>query len=501
MSAPAMSPLELILRQCAASAPQPWYPSDFARHTGTPRDSLDPHLERLRMGGFVQLTEWTEGHGQGYILTPAGRELLERPKLMERAREGYLPDRAPGEEPSGPPVMHMPEIEGDALRAALFSDANPIVTRLLILANIGFFLFGMIVALREGVGIGAYIGRPSNLILLKQGAIFGPIVYARNEWWRLLTCCFVHIGIIHIAINMYSLWIIGPLLERILGPWRYLLLYLLAGIGGSLGVLISSPMTVTAGASGAIWGLMTGLAVYVFANRRSLPPPIFQAWFRQLITVILLNAFLTMGVSGISKGGHFGGGLAGALLVVPVDYLRRKHGSRVWLAAVVIVGISLVGFGYTHRTVETTFAGREIPANIDADPRVEEAEESRFIDQYAKLVRERDTAASQLYNEVDRAVIFWNPDERNQDEVKEKLGQIKKEITALEQTKQQLTEAGPFMSPVVERARQAGINLMAGYVSLLNETAECLRQNKKCDLKADEQKLIKLRSQWNALFR
>src|SRR5262249_27493018 len=139
--------------------------------------------------------------------------------------------------------------------------------------------------------------------------------------------------------------------------------------------------------------------------------------------------------------------------------------------------------------------------NIDPDSRMEDAEEARFIDQYAKLVSQRDTAASQLYNEVDRAIIFWKPDERNQDEVKEKLDQIKKEIAALEQTKQKLAEAGPFMTPVVERARQAGINLMAGYVSLLNETAECLRQNKKCDLQADEQKLIKLRSQWNALFR
>src|SRR4051794_31982725 len=95
MDATAMPPLELILRQCAGAAPQPWYPSDFLRETGAPRGVLDPHLDRLRLGGFIGLTEWVEGRGQGYVLTPAGQELVDKPRFMARVREGLLPERRP----------------------------------------------------------------------------------------------------------------------------------------------------------------------------------------------------------------------------------------------------------------------------------------------------------------------------------------------------------------------------------------------------------------------
>src|SRR6267378_5751680 len=87
------NPLEMILRLCAAEAPKPWYPSVYTQTTGEPRDRLDPHLDRLRLGGFVQLTDWVQGKGQGYALTPAGGQLLEQPRLLARLRNGDLPPR------------------------------------------------------------------------------------------------------------------------------------------------------------------------------------------------------------------------------------------------------------------------------------------------------------------------------------------------------------------------------------------------------------------------
>ena len=72
--------MEDILRLCATAAPNPWYPSEYVRSTGIPRDNLDLPLERLRVGGLIRLTVWVKGTGQGYVLTPEGEEALQSPR-------------------------------------------------------------------------------------------------------------------------------------------------------------------------------------------------------------------------------------------------------------------------------------------------------------------------------------------------------------------------------------------------------------------------------------
>ena len=282
MSEVAMPPLEMILRQCASAAPQPWYPKQYAQKSGVSRDSLDPHLDRLRLGGFVQLTEWTKDFGQGYQLTPAGKDLLDRPRLLDDVRQGNLPEgRPPEPEAAAQPEV---EIEGDRVREMVASRAPfaPRVTLALIWLNIAWFGVGLMMAQRAGVSLEDYFAmKAPGPVLLAQGALRGDLIYDDHQWWRLLTMAFVHIGLLHLLANMFSLWMIGPLVERGLGPRRYLLFYLLSALGGGLGVLVETPNTVAAGASGAIWGVMGGLGVYVFANRQSLPPDTFQWWARR----------------------------------------------------------------------------------------------------------------------------------------------------------------------------------------------------------------------------
>ena len=89
----------------------------------------------------------------------------------------------------------------------------------------------------------------------------------QGEWWRVLSCCFVHIGLLHLVMNMFMLFWIGPLLERMWGPWRFLLIYLISGVGGSFAVLGATPEVLVAGASGTIWGIMTSMAAWVVLNR------------------------------------------------------------------------------------------------------------------------------------------------------------------------------------------------------------------------------------------
>src|SRR5258707_6413849 len=84
MSFSAPEPLQAILHNCASAAPNPWYPKVFAQSTGIDRDSLDSNLEKLRLAGLIQLTDWIPGSGQGYVLTPEREQLLGRPDLLSR---------------------------------------------------------------------------------------------------------------------------------------------------------------------------------------------------------------------------------------------------------------------------------------------------------------------------------------------------------------------------------------------------------------------------------
>jgi rhomboid protease GluP len=152
--------------------------------------------------------------------------------------------------------------------------------------------------------------------------IFGAKVNALindGEWWRLVTSMFLHIGIIHLAVNCFSLYNVGSLLERFIGSVRFAVIYLLAGICGSLASYWFSPLTISAGASGAIFGLLGAVGVFFFLHRK-----LFGAAANRLLTniavVALLNLSLGASLSGIDNYAHLGGlmgGLAVSVLLVP----------------------------------------------------------------------------------------------------------------------------------------------------------------------------------------
>lgn len=139
-----------------------------------------------------------------------------------------------------------------------------------------------------------------------DGSIF---VTQPDEWYRLVTSGFMHFGILHLGLNMYFLWVLGPMLERPLGRGRYFLLYLASLLAGSLGVVLLDSGGITAGASGAVFGLMGAAAVGLW--RRGVNP-----FSTNIGTLLLLNLGITFLVPGISIGGHLGGALGGALCAV-----------------------------------------------------------------------------------------------------------------------------------------------------------------------------------------
>ncbi|MFK8078346.1 MAG: rhomboid family intramembrane serine protease [Granulosicoccus sp.] len=138
------------------------------------------------------------------------------------------------------------------------------------------------------------------------GMLYGPLVQ-HGQWWRLLSAGFMHGGLLHVAFNMYLLYVLGPQLERWLGSVRFILIYFGAMLGGSLAVMIFDWGQATLGASGAALGLAGAMGVALHAkgvSPRQSP----------VMGLVVLNLALPLLVPGISFWGHFGGILSGALM-------------------------------------------------------------------------------------------------------------------------------------------------------------------------------------------
>ena len=159
---------------------------------------------------------------------------------------------------------------------------------------------------------------------------FAPLL-AMSEPWRMLSSGFVHdwTGPIHILFNSYAIWIFGRQLEPMLGPLRFLVLYLTSIVGGSVAVLwLSDPVVPVVGASGALFGLMAAFFVIIRATGGNAS---------QLFGLIAINFALGFFVSGISWEGHLGGMVAGFLIAFV--YARTRRPNQLFLQ---VVGIGFV---------------------------------------------------------------------------------------------------------------------------------------------------------------
>jgi membrane associated rhomboid family serine protease len=149
--------------------------------------------------------------------------------------------------------------------------------------------------------------------LVEAGLVNGQLV-AAGEWWRLITSAFLHLGLLHIAFNMYALWLFGPIMEQLYGHVEYAVIYVLCALGGSVLTILLQPESFAAGASGAIFGLF-GLAFVVSRRRHLLLGPQARAVLSQVGTLLVLNLFITfIAADRISWTGHVGGLAVGAVL-------------------------------------------------------------------------------------------------------------------------------------------------------------------------------------------
>lgn len=149
----------------------------------------------------------------------------------------------------------------------------------------------------------------SGDVLISLGAKYGPYIYD-GEVWRLITCAFLHGSFMHIACNMYMLYIIGPQIERIYGKVKYIIIYLISCITSSTLSLIINPYSISVGASGGIFGLMGALLVFALIERKN----INKEYTVGLIKTIALNLVIGLVVINIDNAAHIGGFLGGIIL-------------------------------------------------------------------------------------------------------------------------------------------------------------------------------------------
>jgi len=161
-----------------------------------------------------------------------------------------------------------------------------------------------------------------------------------GEFYRLITCAFLHGSLIHLGVNMYSLWIIGSQVETYMGKRKFLFIYLLSALMGSLFSVIFLENSLSVGASGAIFGLMGSLLYFGYHYRLYLS----NALTSQIIPIILVNLFLGFSMSGIDNAAHIGGLIGGylATMIVGIKYKSTKKETINGIIVYSLLGLFLI---------------------------------------------------------------------------------------------------------------------------------------------------------------
>ena len=226
---------------------------------------------------------------------------------------------------------HKPEPQGD-------HDNSFVITNLLLAINIGVYALMVLKHVSPT--------SPSTDQVIAWGGNYGPLSLGA-EPWRVITCVFVHIGFVHLLANMWALFVLGRLAEGLFGRWTYLASYMIAGVAGSFASLLWNPMGVSAGASGAIFGIAGALITVLYIGK--LPIPKHQ--IRQVLgTLVFWAAFdLLYGIwkTGVDNAAHIGGVVTGLLLGIVLGHHLGPDRSRVLFRERVLLGASLcvVAFG------------------------------------------------------------------------------------------------------------------------------------------------------------
>lgn len=166
-----------------------------------------------------------------------------------------------------------------------------------------------------------------NSVLISFGAKYNVLI-EQGEVWRLVTSAFLHSNLIHIACNMYSLYIIGPEIQQAYGTKKYLTIYIISCITSTLLSYFLNPNSISVGASGGIFGLMGALLAFAIIERNKIQ----KKYISSLIQIIIINLFIGLSIKNIDNFGHIGGliggGLSGYVAFKVSNNERKKNNAK-----------------------------------------------------------------------------------------------------------------------------------------------------------------------------
>jgi rhomboid protease GluP len=324
---PTREQLAAVLHAIAAATPAPWYPSAYALAANVDRSRLDEALNRLRVAGFVRLTDWEPGKGQGYAVTTEGQRALASPARLERPPEPATVERPPTDRPA---------------------DGTP-VTRTLIAAQLAMFAVGLIQAGQNGVPIEQFLEHNSTPVEMQLAVSRAGLV--AGLWYTLLTYALVHGGLLHLAMNLVGHATEASFAERLWGSARFAAIYLAAVVGGGVGAVVSAPAAMTVGSSGGLCGVIAAQVVWLAAHRHRFRAADRQVWARHYVQTAILITLISV-VPGVSWGGHLGGAVGGTLAggaLLFADSPRRMMRVTSWLVALLLPLAAAGGLGWWLR--------------------------------------------------------------------------------------------------------------------------------------------------------
>jgi rhomboid protease GluP len=225
-------------------------------------------------------------------------------------------------------------------------------------------------------------------VVLKAFGAKVNVLIDQGQYWRLVTCIFIHIGIGHLVLNNYALWIMGQQIEQIYGSSRFVILYLVSGLAGSAASYHFSAGAISAGASGAIFGLFGAMGTFAFRYKGEVPELLRRHIIRRVVPIIAINLAFGLSVEIVDNAAHVGGLLGGVVIALLVPYKRphERITALVWRALMVICA-ALIGLSFAGAL--SRYDGPRLDLRnllASADSRLDES--NRRVEQAARLLVE-----------------------------------------------------------------------------------------------------------------
>ena len=225
-------------------------------------------------------------------------------------------------------------------RAGISRNFTPWLTRSLVAANVAVFAF---MAAR-----GVDMLHPDGVVWMHWGSNFAPLT-VHGQWWRLLSAIFLHFGPLHLLFNMWALWVVGGPVEQLFGRTRYALVYLLAGLIGGIASVAWNPLVNSAGASGAIFGVIGAQLGFFVRGGHMVPREVIRRQRNSTLAFIAYSIFFGFMSKGIDNAAHVGGLVSGFafgwLLARPLGTLARPSRDRMVLLLACLLGAAVIGGG------------------------------------------------------------------------------------------------------------------------------------------------------------